>query len=171
MSVQPDAATRLATVLEAEETLVRELHQLLQNERQLMADLDAAGLEALVARKESLAAEGRLLEESRQAVCRDIEQELGIPDSPAPLRALLGALDASDALRRQYARLQALLASVQELVEANRAVAGEALSGVQGTLRLLGRLRPDSATYGPAPAAGDASEVGFAPGRLLRRTA
>lgn len=168
MSGTRDGAERLLTVLAAEETLYRELRDCLQEERARMLDLDGPGLEALVRRKEALAAEGRLLDESRREVAAGLAAALGVDAERPALRQLCERLDGpeADALRGAHARLVALLGSVRELVQANAAVTGEALSEVQASLRVLGRLRPSEPTYGPA-GGGDPG----AAGRLLRRTA
>ncbi len=160
---------RLLTVLGAEERLYLELRDLLQRERELIASLDAAGLEAGVRQKESLAEEGRLLEESRIEVAAALARELGVASDRPTLGQLCAALgpirDAE--LRAAHSRLAALVGAVQELVAANSGFAGEAEARVRATLRLLGRLLPDQPTYQPP----GAREAAPAAGRLLRRTA
>jgi hypothetical protein len=162
-----DGAHRLLVVLEAEETLYRELRDLLQRERELVIDLDGPALEALVRRKESLAAEGQLLEESRLDVVRELARELGLATERPGLSELAARLADAAPLRSAHARLAALVASVRELLDANAVLAGDALSRVRGTLRVLGRFEPGASLYGPAVA----PALAAASGRLLSRTA
>jgi hypothetical protein len=161
------AVARLADVLAAEERLYVELRDRLQQERDCMVQLDAEGLEAVVAAKEVLADEAALLEESRVAVVEELREALGLPALPT-LSALCEALGPDGApLHERHSRLVALLAAVGELVEANASFARESLAQVHATLASLGRLLPGEPVYAPggvrAPAA--------APGRLVARVA
>jgi hypothetical protein len=164
-----DRVEGLLTVLGAEERLYLELRDLLQRERELIANLDVAGLEQGVRQKESLAEEGRLLEESRLELAALLARELGIGSERATLSQLCAALgpERDAALRGAHSRLTALVGAVQELVAANSGFAGEAEGRVRATLQLLGRLLPDQPTYQPP----GAREAAPAAGRLLRRTA
>jgi hypothetical protein len=159
--------TRLAQLLAAEERLYVELRDLLQEERDCMVQLDADGLEAVVAAKEVLADEAALLEESRLAVTKELADRLGVPTLPT-LSALCEALgEDGEPLHDGHSRLVALLAAVGELVEANASFARESLVQVRGTIASLGRLLPGEPVYTPdgarAPAAGT--------GRLVARSA
>ncbi len=169
MTRAPEEVDRLLAVLEAEEKLYLELRDLLQQERSLVLDLDGAGLEDLVRKKEALADEGRFLEESREAIAQELARQLGVDSEPLTLRRLSETLKAekADGLRRAQARLAALVGSVRELLDANSAVAGEALAEVQATLKVLGRLKPSEPTYGPQFESGEVPNAG----RLLRRLA
>ncbi len=165
-----DGVTRLLTILKAEERLYLEMRDLLQRERELILSLDSVGLEQAVREKASLADEGRLLEESRIEVTRELAHELGVGSDRPTLSQLADAVGPNDdGLRQAHSRLAALVGAVKELLDANTVFAGEAQGQVQGTLRLLGRLLPDEPTYGRA------GEILEAPslhgGRLVRQSA
>ncbi len=153
---------RLVKVLGSEEDLYERMRDLLQAERSLMLKLDAEGLEALVREKEILTDEGRLVEDARGQVVAELAAELEIEESPVSLSRLCVALGAEGgALREAHTRLVVLVSVVQELLDANRILAGESLDQVRGTLRLLGSLSPNGPDAGLRPDAG----------RLIRRTA
>lgn len=158
----------LLKVLEAEELLYVELRDLLQHERTCMVNLDASGLEEAVRRKEALAAEGRLLEESRSQVARTLAEELGVTEDPPTLSRLCDRLGArAGRLRETHTRLVALLGAVRELVDANASFAGDSLAQVRATLRLFGRMLPPEPTYRPEAL----GRVSHGSGRLVRRSA
>ncbi len=167
MSVRGDLAGRLLTVLEAEEKLYLELRSLLQEERAWLVALDAARIEEAVQRKESLAAEGRLLEEARIELARALARELGVDDERPTLSRLCARLgDDAEPLQRAHSRLVALVGASRELLDANAGFAGEALAQVRSTLQLLGRLLPAQPTYAPDLAAAEPTGA-----RLVRRSA
>ena len=146
-----DHLERLLDVLEVEERIHREMRQLLGRERECMLELDAPGLYELARRKDALADEGRLAEGARIEAARRLAEALGISELPVTLSRLVEALgDEGGALREAQSRLVALVSAAQELAEANRLLGGDRLERVQTTLRLLGRLLPDSdpGTYG-----------------------
>lgn len=158
----------LLRVLEAEERLYVELRDLLQHERACMVNLDAAGLEEAVRRKEALAAEGRLLEESRSQVARGLAQDLGVTEDPPTLSRICDRLGPRvGRLREVHTRLVALLGAVRELVDANSSFAGDSLAQIRATLRLFGRMLPPEPTYRPEAL----GRVISGSGRLVRRTA
>ena len=168
MKESKSLTTKLLGVLEAEEKLYVEMRNLLQNERELMVELDAAGLERVAMEKAALADEGRLIEETRLALCGELAAELGLAAARPTLSRLCGALgEESRPLRDQHTRLVVLVTAVRELVDANRNFAGDCLAQVHGTLRLLGRLLPENAAYG----ADARVDGGTASGHLVRRTA
>ncbi len=160
---------RLMAILEAEEELYVRLRDLLQHERELMVQMDAAGLEEVTRRKEALADEGRLVEESRLAVASELATRLDLRESRPTLAQLCERLGAaSRPLREAHTRLVVLVTVVRELLDANVALAGETVSQIRGTLRLLGRLGPGEATYDPAE---PERREGLASGQILSRTA
>jgi len=162
-----EIVSRLAVVLEAEHGLYERLRDLLRHEQEVLARLDAAELEAVARRKEELADEGRLLEESRIDVARELAHRLGVAAPRPRLGELCARLGADAApLAAGHNRLVVLLGVASELLDANACLAGEALGQVQGTLRALGGLLPEDATYAPGGLA-----RGHETGRLLRRTA
>ncbi len=161
------ALDRLTAVLQSEEELYSGLRDLLQREHTLMAVLDADGLEEVARAKEELTDEGRLIEESRVAVTSELARELDCSDPRPRLCELCERLGAEGlALREAHTRLVVLVAVVQELMDANQALAGESLGQVQGTLRLLGGLVPNESLYQP-----DAARAHGGVGQLIRRTA
>jgi len=163
-----DLVARLLVVLEAEHALYVRLRELLRHEREVLGLLDATRLQAVAREKEELADEGRLLEDSRSHVARELGQSLGLASERPRLAELCARLGAEAApLRAAHNRLVVLVGAARELLEANRCLAGEALAQVQGTLRALGGLLPEEARYGPSPAAAQPSPRG----RLLRQTA
>lgn len=165
MSAQ--AVTRLLTILAAEERLYLELRDLLQRERELILSLDARGVEQAVRDKEILAEEAQLLEESRIEVAAALAQQVGVEGRPT-LSGICDKMGERDGgLREAHSRLSALAGAVQELLHANASFAGEALTRVQGTLRLLGRLLPEAANYGRP----GAREIAPRAGRLVRQSA
>ncbi len=157
----------LTTVLQAEETLYAQLRDLLQEEQGLMATLDAEGLERIARSKEELADESRLVEETRLAVTRELAMTLGIEDEQPRLSTLCERIGREgDALREVHTRLVVLIGAVRELMDVNRAFAGEALSQVRGTLQLLGGLVPSQALYEAVPE----REPRVSVGQLVRRS-
>ncbi len=161
MSGVSDLSARVLTVLEAEEQLYLEMRELLQAERESLLRLDATGIEEAVRGKESLAAEGRFLEETRLELARALGLELGLPEE-RPKLSILCARMGSEAgpLREAHSRLVALIGAVRELLDANSAFAGDALLQVRSTLQLLGRLIPADPTYGPQRATSSAPSGG-----------
>lgn len=165
-----DLAERLLTILGAEEQVYVELRDLLQRERELMVALDAAGLEEVARRKAELADEGRLVEESRIEVAARLALDLGVEEERPTLSMLCEALGPDAAmLRAAHTRLVVLVSVVRELLDANVAFAGEHLSQIRGTLRLLGGMIPLEAVYERNPHAGGSGAMGV--GHLVRRTA
>lgn len=162
-------ASRLCTILAEEERLYLEMRQLLQEERELILRRNAGDLETLVGRKDGLAREGKLLEDCRRSVMRDLALEMGLTESETTLSRVSSVLgEEGDELRSIHGRLIALIAAVRELLEANANFAGEALTRVQSTLRLLGRLLPDEPIYDRRPG-NRTSQPHMAPGRILRQ--
>ena len=162
----------LTTVLDAEEKLYVELRDLLQREHGLMVTLDAAGLEEVARRKEELADEGRLVEETRMSLCADITDELGFDETRPRLSAICERIGPEGrALRDAHTRLVVLVSVVRELMDANNALAGDALSQVRGTLRLLGGLVPFEVTYAPDSIGDGSQATRFGVGQLIRRMA
>jgi len=162
-------AKRLLSVLNEEESLYVELKELLQEERSLMVARDADSLERIVAQKDALASEGRLLEECRRQVMIEIGAAYGLPEGEITLARLSSLLETEGSeLRAIRSRLVALIAAVRELLEANANFAGESLIRVQSTLRLLGRLLPEQPTY-ERNAAPTAMQVTARPGRLVQQ--
>lgn len=167
-----DGIAGLTAVLDAEEKLYVELRDLLQREHGLMVSLDAEGLEEVARRKEELADEGRLVEETRMSLCETVTGELGFDEPHPRLSRICERIGPEGgALREAHTRLVVLVSVVRELMDANNALAGDALSQVRGTLRLLGGLVPGEVTYDPG-SIGDArrsSRLGV--GQLVRRMA
>lgn len=168
MSEAAPDTRRLETVLAAEERLYVELRDLLQRERECMVNLDATGLEDVVLRKEELAGEARLLEETRIQVAGALARELGLREPRPTLSELCDRLEGrASGLREAHTRLVALLGAVRELADANAVFAGDSLAQVRASLELLGRLLPTQPTYRPDARA----EATLPAGRLLRRSA
>ncbi|MCP5055596.1 MAG: flagellar protein FlgN [bacterium] len=162
----------LTAVLDAEEKLYVELRDLLQEEHGLMVTLDAEGLESVARRKEELADEGRLVEETRMSLCEAMTRELGFEEVRPRLSAICERIGPEGRdLREAHTRLVVLVSVVRELMDANNILAGDALSQVRGTLRLLGGLVPFEVTYAPDSIA-DGSQAGRGGvGQLVRRMA
>lgn len=169
MSDRAELCERLAGVLDAEEDLYRELHAVLQREREVIVALDADALSAVVQRKEALAEEGRLLEESRSEVAHRLAVTMNCAD-PMPSLSVLCTKLGPEAGRLSTAqrRLVALVAATRELLDANASFANASLSQVRATLKMLGRLVPLDSGYGPTGLR-ESSEL--ASGRLIRRSA
>ncbi len=162
-------ARRLLSVLSEEERLYVELKSLLQEERALMVARDADNLDRIVAQKEALASEGRLLEECRRKVMNEMGATFGLPKGEVTLSRLCALLEDEGAeLRAVHGRMVALASAVRELLEANANFAGEALMRVQSTLRLLGRLLPDQPTYEAHPSP-TGQQPSARPGRLVQQ--
>ncbi len=157
---------RLLSVIEREELLYVELRDLLQEERGFMVTLDAEALGDAARRKEEIADQGRLVEETRIAVARELAATIGLDEPRPTLTQLCEALGPeAPALRAAHTRLLVLVSAVRELLDANAALAGESLTQVRGTLRLLGGLLPGDLVY-ERSGAGDARP---GPGALMRR--
>ncbi|MCP3983643.1 MAG: flagellar protein FlgN [bacterium] len=163
--------TGLASVLDAEEKLYVELRDLLQQEHGLMVTLDAEGLEDVARRKEELADEGRLVEETRMSLCEMMTRELGFDEVRPRLSTICERIGPEGrALREAHTRLVVLVSVVRELMDANNVLAGNALSQVRGTLRLLGGLVPFEVTYAPESITDGSSAGRSGVGQLIRRT-
>ena len=112
---QADSVKRLLTILEAEERLYLEMRDLLQKERELILNLDSTGLEQAVREKSALADEGRLLEESRAEVVRELADALEIASEAPTLSDLTNEIGSDDGgLRQAHSRLSALIGAVKE---------------------------------------------------------
>lgn len=169
MSEIQEVIGRLLSVLTEEEQLYVEMKTLLQEERAQMVLRDAEKIELAVRAKEGLAREGKLLEECRHKVMRELGPLLGLAESETTLSAMCAALGSEGGqLRKIHGRLVALIAGVRELLEANSNFAGEALLRVQSTMRLLGRLLPDEPTYGRTQAS-QVPRSHMKPGRIVRQ--
>jgi hypothetical protein len=167
------AIERLTAVLASEESLYRELLALLQRERDLMVDLDADGLAEVTWQKDTLATEGRLIEQGRVEAANRLAEALDISSRPATLSEICERLgDDAGAMRATHTRLVALVGAVRELVEANRAMGGDRLAFVQSTLGLLGRMLPGR-TPEPRPyeRSGVVPDETMPGGHLVRRSA
>ncbi len=159
---------RLRVILEAEEALYVRLRDALQEEREVVARLDAPALEALARRKEELADEARLLEESRIEVAAELAASVGLPREGTRLAAICDRLpEGSAALREAHNRLVILVGVVRELVDANALLAGDSLAEVRSTLRLLGGLVFEHNLYRADGPGAPSLETG----RLVRRSA
>ncbi len=162
-----DRVERLRVILDAEEALYARMRDLLQQEREVVLCMDIAGLEETALRKEELADEARLLEESRVDVAAQIAEALSLP-SRTPLAQLCRQLgEEGRPLRAVHNRLVILVSVVRELVDANAALVGDSLSEIRSTLHLLGGFLPEDNLYGAAAS----PTPGLATGRLLRRSA
>ena len=151
MSEALQKADKLRVVLEAEENLYQRMQNLLRREREALLRLDVEEIEDCVGEKEVLAEEGRLLEDTRSAICGDLGRELGLHSPNPTLTELCAALGAdAGELPSLHARLLGLLGAARELIEMNERFAGGSLERVQSTLRLLGGFLPESPIYGPA---------------------
>jgi len=165
MSERAEVAGRLASLLGSEEALYREMRDLLRAERRHMTALDAGALEDIVRQKVALAEEGRLLEDGRAELCARLGALLDLGTARPTLSQLCEALGPeAGELPDVHGRLAALAGAVQELLRANEALAGEALSRVQGTLQRLGRLPAEDPTY-----TREGAPTARAGGRLLRQ--
>ncbi len=163
------AVSRLVEVLESEADLYVEMRTVLQQELDSIAKLDVTELESAVRAKETLVVEARLLEEGRQALAKEVAEDLDVDDDEPTLSRLGEALGTRGrSLRGAQARLAARVGAVRALRAINNAFAGESLAQVQATLSLLGRLATVDATYGPGGPAGTPGAEG---GRLVRRSA
>lgn len=176
MSDETQCAERLCRILEREEALYVELRSVLQRERECIVHLEAEDLELIVREKLALGDEGRMLEEARMGVSRELAESLGLASERLTLSQICDAMKGgAPALRAAHTRLVALLGAVRELLEANREFATDATRQVRGALRVLGRMLPPEAVYRPLEVgAGDSRESGLhasRPGRLVRRTA
>ncbi|MFQ5416758.1 MAG: flagellar protein FlgN [Myxococcota bacterium] len=161
-----DELQRLSRILDAEERFYCDFRGLLQREHACLVELDAEGLEEIVRAKEVLAEEGALLEESRIEVGAELAAKLELPGRPTLSQICDRLGDEAADLRAAHARLVAVVGAVRELVELNTAFTGNALTRVDATLELLGRLRPDHPVYGQ-----DRSRAPARTGRLLRSSA
>jgi len=141
---------KLREVLGAEEELYLSMQKLLCRERESLLELEVEAIEDCVSEKEVLAEEGRLLEQTRVAICAELGEALDLGCESPTLAALTRALgSAAGELADQHSRLLALVAAVRELTEVNDRFAGGSLERVQRTLRLLGGLLPEGPIYGP----------------------
>lgn len=161
----PDA-DRLQVMLVSEGELYARMRDLLQEEREVLFSLDADRLQAVTRRKAELADEGRVLENGRQVVAAELAANLGLPSAGLRLRELCDRLGPEhEGLRAAHNRLVILVSVVRELLDANRALAGQSLSDVRATIDSLGGLLPAGEAYGRdgAPVPGGS--------RLIRRSA
>ena len=159
MSEIGDTVERLEMILRSEEDLYLRLHETLLRDEPEMIELDPGTLSRTVEEKRTLAEEGRLLEESRVVVTRELATLIGLGESLPKLSRIAAVLgDQAGELPMLHGRLSALVESNQMLIEGNRAFAHRTLGRVRDTLRLLGRATPQPVGYGrggqPAEASG-----------------
>jgi len=158
---------RLLVVLRAEETLYTRLRDVLQQQREVVAQMDLEALEGLTRRQEELSDEARLLEESRLELAGELAASLGLAEQGTRLSEICARLGASAGeLRDAHNRLVILVGVVRELLDANAMLIGSSLVDVRTTLRALGSHLPEDVTYRPG-ARVPAPEAG----RLVRRSA
>lgn len=156
----------LEVVLRAEEDLYLRLREILRREEQELVALEPAQIAEIVDRKQSLAEEARLLEDSRRALTSGLARALGLGDGAISLSNLIAALyGEARALPELHARLSALIRATRSLLESNGAFADRSLRRVQETLRMLGRAVPEKVGYGPGISRGDPT---LGRGRLVR---
>lgn len=156
----------LRTILLAEEELYLRMRTVLSRDEEVLIALDPRVLAETVEEKRMLAEEGRLLEESRTELIRELAASLGLDATSLKLSELIAAFgDEAGDLPEVHARLAALVASTRTLVDANQGFANRSLGRVQETLRLLGRSLPDESGYGPARRSGSSTGRG----RLVRQ--
>ncbi len=165
MTTLSERVMRLQVVLQAEEDLYVRMRSLLRREEEELIRLDPAELDRTLAEKHALAEEGRLLEESRIVLTRELCVALGLGAEPIKLSALIDALgpDAKD-LPEIHGRLTALVASSRSLLEANDLFATRSFERVRETLKMLGRSGPEATSYGPGSNRGSSAGRG----RLVR---
>lgn len=156
----------LRTILLAEEDLYLRMRSLLARDEEELIALDPRVIAETVDEKRMLAEEGRLFEESRTELIRELATALGLDATSLRLSELIKALGPeAGGLTELHARLSALVASTRTLVDANQSFANRSLGRVQETLRLLGRSLPEEPGYGPASRG--SSSTGR--GRLVRQ--
>lgn len=166
MSDVAEAVARLTVVLAAEEDLYLRLRDLLVREEEVLIGLDPAEMDGMLQEKQSLAEEGRLLEESRALQMKSLARGLGLPETGVRLSELIDALgDEAGELPAVHARLSALVDSTRALLEGNDRFASRSLTRVREILRMLGRAVPEPLGYGPG--ARGTSSTGR--GRLVRQ--
>ena len=164
-----DVVERLSVVLASEEELYGRMRNLLEREAESLARLDAEAFALIVREKEELGDEGRLLEEVRIGVARELGRGLGL-DAVNPrlsdlCRALEQAGENGEGLRAAHNRLIIVIGIVRELLESNANLARESLLQVRSTLGLLGG--PVGVSSGET-GYGASSQMG--PGQLLRHS-
>ena len=165
MTTLAERVGRLQVVLQAEEDLYVRMRSLLRREEEELIRLDPSDLDRTVAEKHALAEEGRLLEESRIVLTRELCEAMGLSSEPIKLSALIETLgpDAMD-LPEIHGRLTALVASSHSLLEANELFASRSFDRVRETLKMLGRSGPEVTSYGPGSGRGSSATRG----RLVR---
>lgn len=140
---------RLEMILRSEEDLYLRLRQTLLRDEPEMIELDPGTLARTVEEKRALAEEGRLLEESRVVVTRELAALIGLGEALPKLSRIAAILgDQAGELPVLHGRLSALIESNQMLIEGNRVFAHRSLGRVRDTLRLLGRATPQPVGYG-----------------------
>lgn len=165
MTTLAEQVMRLQVVLQAEEDLYVRMRSVLRREEEELIALDPAELDRTAAEKLALAEEGRLLEDSRLALTRELCLAQGFGREPMKLSALIDALgeDAMD-LPGIHGRLTALVASNRSLLEANDLFAHRTCERVRETLKMLGQSGPEVVGYGPGSGRGRSTGRG----RLVR---
>jgi flagellar biosynthesis/type III secretory pathway chaperone len=141
--------SEITTYLEEQIVTLKELHQLLKEEQQAVADLDTARMDALNLQKEAVQERQRKLSAAGRKLVEKLAQQLKLP-ADTPLGQLIAKLDAGP-----KSGLQAKLNQVKDLATAVRAAANENkgmlerfLGTVNESLGFLLRVLNTSNQYG-----------------------
>lgn len=165
MSGVAGQVAKLEIVLQAEEGLYLRLRDVLRREESELIDLDPGRIAGTIDEKRLLAEEARLHEDARRVLVAALARELGLPERPLKLSALIDALgDEAGRLPELHARLSALIGATRSLLDANGGFADRSLRRIQQTLKMLGHAVPEPVGYGPGRTLGD----GVGRGRIVR---
>ncbi len=156
----------LLVILRREEDLYARLRDVLRDQREVIATMDATeALERLTRAQEELCDEARLLEEGRLEVAAELAARFGLPPTSRLSEICEQLGPDAVALREAHNRLVIMVGVVRELIEANSTLLGGSISEVRTTLRALGSHVPEDTTYRPSGARARAADTG----RLVRQ--
>lgn len=141
--------TDLSDLLRREFDVYRSLLSLLQQERRIVVDCSIEELIHTNKEKENLVLKIRILEESREAILERLAEKLGLPLRELTLSKLEEKLGDPfvDQLRNLRSKLSAILQSIREVNEENRAFLQHSVDFVKGSLALIRYLTGSSPKY------------------------
>ncbi len=139
----------LKVVLEQEASLLENLLEIMQDEREFLVRFQPKALEEQTKRKELLVLQHSYLDQGRQDLTARLAKELGFEESDPPLSALCEVIDGElgKKLEKVHVTLKALIESIQELNEINQRLIEFSIRSVKGSVAFLKRRFFASETY------------------------
>jgi len=144
-------ALELKVILDQEFSLLENLLEVMQAERELLVRFQPEQLLELNKHKELLVLQHSYVERDRVAVSQKLANVLGIETPNPPLRVLVKAVDGEPGkqLAELHSKLSAVIDAIQELNELNRRLIEFSIHSVKNSVAFLKKRFFSTETYNP----------------------